>query len=229
MSRTVNAEELKDQYISLMGSGLGSVFYALYNEFAWLHVRWWQYLQLFAATRERVVVLNEAAGLFFRVVQDSLWEDTLLHLARITDKPDTGGKANLTIQRLSALLTDKQLAAEIRTLVDDAVTRAGFARDWRNRRMAHIDLALAVEEGAKPLAAASRRSVDDALKSIDAVLNHLEMHFRNSTIFFEGFGHPGDAEALLYVVRDGLAADEARRKRLREGRPLDEDFQSRPV
>src|SRR5690349_7121891 len=120
-----------------MGAALGPVYYALYNEFVWLHVRSRQYLQLFGAAPERVDLLNQAAGLFFRVVEDSLWEDTLLHLSRMTDTAQMGKKANLTIQRLSPLITDQALASEIRTLVDSAVTKSAFARDWRNRRIAH--------------------------------------------------------------------------------------------
>jgi AbiU2 len=84
-------------------------------------------------------------------VQDSLWEDTLLHLSRITDRPETGGRENLTIQRLPGLVTDTALATELRTLVEQAVTRSAFARKWRNRRIAHSDLALAIKEGAMPL------------------------------------------------------------------------------
>jgi hypothetical protein len=80
-----------------------------------------------------------------------------------------------------------------------------------------------------PLAAGSRKTVVEALDAIGAVLDRLEQHFRQSTVFFEGFDHPGDAEALLYVIHDGLEADSARRKRLQEGKPGPGDFDSRPV
>lgn len=173
--------------------------------------------------------MNQAAGLFFQIVQDSLWEDTLLHLSRITDKPETRGKPNLTIQHLRSLVTNKKLGAELCELVEGAVTKAAFARDWRNRHIAHTDLTLAIREGAKPLMAASRRGVDEALKAIDAVLNRLETHFRNGTILLERIGDPGDAECLLYVVRAGLESEEARRTRLRDCRPADGDFDARPV
>jgi hypothetical protein len=229
VSQTRTAEEVKQECLVAMGAALGPLYYALYNEFVWLHVRWRQYLQLFGATPGRVDLLNQAAGLFFRVVEDSLWEDTLLHLSRMTDTAQTGKKVNLTIQRLPLLITDQALASEVRALVHTAVTKSAFARDWRNRRIAHTDFSLAVEEGATPLAPGSQAAVGDALQSIDAVLNRLEMHFRENTVFFEGFGHPGDAESMLYVVRVGLEAGEARAKRLREGRPADGDFDSRPV
>jgi hypothetical protein len=187
-------------------------------------------VQLFGAAPARVDLLNRAAGLFFRIVEDSLWEDTLLHLSRLTDPPRTGKKANLTIQCLPALISDQGLASEIRGLVATAVTKSAFARDWRNRRLAHTDFSLAVDEGATSLAPGSRATVGEALQSIDAVLNCLETHFRKNTVFFEGLDHPGDAESLLYVVRDGVeAGGEARMKRLTEGKPAEGDFDSRPV
>jgi hypothetical protein len=229
VSRTSSAAETKAEYVTVMGPELGPIFYALYNELSWLHIRWRQYLQLFGEKPSRVDLLNGAAGLFFRDVQDALWEDTLLHVSRITDRPETGGRQNLTIQRLPALLTDPAFAAEVQTLVDNAVSRSAFARDWRNRRIAHSDLALAIKEGAKPLAGGSRSTVVEALDTIGAVLNRLEQHFRQSTVFFEGFGHPGDGEALLYVIRDGLEAEDARRKRLQDGKLGPGDFDSRPV
>lgn len=229
MGRSLTAEETKAQYVSVMGSELGPVFYALYNELVWLHLRWRQYVTLFGTKPTRIELLNRAAGLFFRVVQDSLFEDTLLHLSRMTDKAVIRGRPNLTVQRLPALVTDQDLAAEVRSLVDDAVEKAGFARDWRNRHIAHSDLALAIQEGAKPLAAASRRAVNEAIKALDVVLNRLEEHFLYNTILFEGFSQPGDGECLLYVVRDGLEVEESRQKRLQQGQPAEGGFDSRPV
>lgn len=229
MTETRTAEELEQAYLVAMGPTLGPVYYAIYNEFVWLHVRWHQYVQLFGSTRARVDLLNQAAGLFFRVVEDSLWEDTLLHLSRMTDTARTGKKSNLTIQRLPSLIADQALASEIKALVDTAVTKSTFARDWRNRRIAHTDFSLAVEEGATPLAPGGLAAVGDALQSIDAGLNGLEMHFRKSTVFLERFGDPGDVESVPYVLRAGLEAGEARRKRLRQGSPTDGDFDSRPI
>lgn len=224
MSRNLTADETRSQYTALMGQELGSLFYALYNELGWLHLRWRQYRELFGTKPERVELLNQSARLFFLVVQESLWEDTLLRLSRITDKPETFGKTNLTVQRLPALLSDQALAAELCGLVDDAVAKTAFARDWRNRHIAHTDLALALKQGATPLAPASRHSVSQAIEALDDVLNRLELHFRNGRILFGALGHPGDAESLLYVIRDGLEAEEAQRLRVRQGRPSEEDL-----
>ncbi len=85
-------EEVKRQHIELMGKDLGSVFNELCNELAWLYIKWNQYVELYGTKSSRIELTNQAAPLFFRIVQDTLWEDTLLHIARFTDPPKSAGK-----------------------------------------------------------------------------------------------------------------------------------------
>jgi len=92
------------EHLDALGPDLGHVYHALYNECAWLHIKWHQYLVLYGTKPERIDLLNRSAGLFFRIVQDTLWEDTLLHLARLTDRPTSMGKNNLSVQRLPSLI-----------------------------------------------------------------------------------------------------------------------------
>jgi len=84
MAQTHSADEIRAHCISVLGPDLGKLHYALWNEIAWLHIKWAQYLALFGTTPERLELLNCAAPLFFRIVQDTLWEDTVLHLTRVT-------------------------------------------------------------------------------------------------------------------------------------------------
>ena len=76
-----------------MGPRLGPVYNALWNEVAWLHAKLHEYKQLYGEKPARLELLNRAAGLFFRIVQDTLWEDTLLYLARLTDPPRSAGRS----------------------------------------------------------------------------------------------------------------------------------------
>ena len=221
-------DEALEQSIATMGPDLGPVYHRLWNEVAWLHVKWDQYVQLFGSKPERIDLLNGAAATFFRIVQDTLWEDTLLHLARLTDPADTGRKSNLTIKRL-AVLVDDALRDDVTGLVETADDKTAFARDWRNRHIAHRDLRLALGQGAEPLKPASRLKVKAALEVVAAVLQRICLHYENTQLSFEHFSDAADAEALLYVIRDGLEADARRRKRLTEGKIEPEDFTHRPI
>ncbi len=224
MPRSMNSSEVKQEHLSKLGPILGTHYNALYNEVAWLHVRWKQYKDLFGTSPSRIAILNQAAGLFFRFVQDGLWEDTLLHLTRLTDPPKSMGKENLTLQALPPLIKDTEFHEEIIGLVKAAVNATEFARDWRNRTLAHTDLKLAIQLGAEPLAPASRKSVADAINAVSRVIQRLsEYHFK-SDLLFDVITPADDAVSLLYVIRDGLKAEEERRARLKEGKLSAEDI-----
>ncbi len=209
-----------------MGEELGTLFNALWNEVAWVHTKWKEYVCLYGTKPSRVALVNKAAPLFFNVVQRTLWYDTILHIARLTDPPKTSNKDNLTIQRLTGLLSDNGVAMKIDKLIQNAIEKSGFCRDWRNRRIAHSDLKLATEEGAKPLEEASRINMDDALKAIAEVLNEVSKEYMQETSIFDGGIIPGGVEHLLYIVNDGLKAEEYQREQRMKGEYREEDWES---
>jgi len=212
-----------------MGEELGSLYHALWNELAWLYLKWGEYVELFGTKPSRIELANRVAGHFFRIVQDSLWESCLLHIARLTDPPKSAGKENLTIKKLPDFINDERTKKYLSEMIEVAVEKADFCRDWRNRRIAHQDLELAMKAGAEPLKPASRAKVKEVLGSISDVLNVVLGHYMDSTTMFEGAGVSDDAVALLYVLDDGLRADEERKKRLRAGNYHADDFQARDL
>ena len=220
----MNNDEAREKDIAEMGPELGPVYHELSNECAWLHLKWQEFVELYGTQPERIDLLNAAAGVFFRVVQDALWDDTMLHLARLTDRTESFGKTNLTLLGLPALIGDAEFREEIQSLVKEARSKTDFARDWRNRRIAHRDLSLALQQHAEPLAQASRLQVKEALSAISAVLKRISQHCTNADLTFDVIAGHGDAESLLYVIRDGLEADERRRARLRDGNINPEDL-----
>lgn len=229
MSSDRTAEEVQRSHIEAMGVELGSVYHALWNELVWLHRKWDEYVKLFGTKPSRIDLMNKVAPSFFRVVQDSLWEDTLLHVARLTDSPSTSGKNNLSIRQLPQLIDDKNLQDEVTTLVEAAVKKAEFCRDWRNRRIAHKDLALALNRGAEPLQPASRANVKDVLTSMADVLNAVSAHYLDSTTWFEGISTLGGAIALLYALDDSVRFHAERRERISNGDFRIEDYPKRDL
>ena len=211
MSNYKSSEEVREEHLSKMGPELGAVFYELSNGVTGLHIKWKQYVELYGTKPERIELLNEAASLFFSVVQQVLWDDTLLHLTRLTDPPRSFGKPNLTLRLLPPLIDNDIVRSTVEALINDACKRTGFARDWRNRRIAHSDLQLALEEKARPLEHASRQQVREALAAVDAVLNSVSEHFFDFTTRFDLVSYSqGDAGSLLYVIRDGLKVEHQR-------------------
>jgi hypothetical protein len=227
MARTMTAEEVRDDHVSRMGESLGKYYHALWQEVAGLHAEWSEYVELYGTKESRIDLLNKSAPLFFRLAQDAMWEAVLLNICRLTDHPGNEAKERLTIQRLPSLV-DVRLKDQIGNLVTVARQKAAFCRDWRNRHIAHTDLALTLKEGVRPLEPASRHGVRQAMVAIADVLKALSQHYLDSDIIFECRGSPGGALELLYVIHDGLAAAEDREERIRGGhfkgadlRPLD--------
>ena len=55
------------------GQALGEQYSALWQEVAWLHAKWGEYVELFGTKSSRVDLLNEAAPYFFGQLQYTLW------------------------------------------------------------------------------------------------------------------------------------------------------------
>jgi hypothetical protein len=207
MAKKETARQDRDNYLRVLGPSLGPLYYALYNEVTWLHAKWGQYRILFAQSQERVELLNRIAGFFFSVIQRALWEDVVLHIARLTDPPQSVGKENLTLLRLAAALQIPALAAEIENLVGQAQADAKFTRAWRNRNLAHLDLDLAMDR-ATPLPGISRQNIEHALNAIRAVLNRIEGHFFDREVAFALFIAHDDAENLVYYLESAVDTED---------------------
>jgi len=207
MGDNLSAEQVKARHLRDLGSDLGPLYHALYTEVVWLHAKWLQYRQLFGHSAQRIDLLNRVASHLVGIVQDTLWEDVVLSLARLTDPTETGKRANLTLQRLSGTIPDTTLAHDVGHLVADVLTKVAFARDWRNRHLAHRDLDLALDR-AHPLEGASRGHVEAALLSIRAVMNRIARHYWDSETVYERFFADGrDAESLLHYLTAGVLAE----------------------
>jgi len=198
---TQSKDQIQEAYVTSMGREVGSAFYPLYVELVELHVVWQQYRQLFGTDSETVELLNRTAGLFFKIVQDELWDSVLLGISRFTDPPSTGAKKNLTIQTLPLLIDDARLRCEVETLCADAVAKTVFAREHRNKRIAHQDHGYATASSSHPLSPISRELVEGMLASLRAVLNRLDLHFRETTVFYEDFIDESGAQLLVHKLK----------------------------
>ena len=229
MSSSKSAEEVKEEHLEAFGEPLGSVYYALYNEVAWLHQKWQEYRKLYGTSKERIELLSETAPSFFHVLQQVLWRDVLLHLARLTDPPKQREFENLTLLRLPEAVEDAQLRSDVCNLVEDVKVKTNFARTWRNKRIAHSDLPLALNAESEQLPGVSRANVEEALSSIRSVMNSFSNEYLGSTTAFEHvIPAPGDADALVHYLNDARWREKRRREQALEGQWSREDFELPP-
>jgi hypothetical protein len=217
MATEMTADQVRERDTQVLGPTLGPVYHELSNQVAWLHAKWNQYRKLYADA-DTVQTLNAVAGHLFFVLQDVLFENVLLDLGRLTDPPTTRDKTNLTLPRLRDTIEDPSLAGDVRRLVEAALTACRAARDWRNRKIAHRDLAVAMATASDPLPGISRADVEAALASVRAVMHQVELHYFESQTAYEHFIANGrDAGSLVYCLKAGLRADEQRMERFAIG------------
>jgi AbiU2 len=191
--------------ITAMGPELGLVFNALWNDAVELHHRWNEYVALFGKGTGRIKILNDSASSFFGLIQRDMWHQTLLQISRMTDPPKSVGKLNVSLSRLPALVRG-DLKDEIESLVEVSKQKAAFAKDWRNRSLAHSDHELAIEKSARPLSPASNSDVEAVLEAIGACLNAVDVAYRDTTTWWKPVSPMDGADTLLYILRAGDAA-----------------------
>ncbi|TRW48544.1 hypothetical protein FM042_09290 [Aliidiomarina halalkaliphila] len=184
-----------------MGKELGLHFFALHRKLGELHIVWQQYRQLFGSDDDTIELLNRTAGLFFKIVQDELWDSVLLSISRMTDPAKSQSNKNLTIFSLPPLIDDQALKIEIEGLCEAAFVSAKFAREHRNKRVAHQDAGHLMNEPVRPLSGISRAHIEEMLSALRNVLNRLELHFRGSEVFYQNFVDVSGARVLVAKLR----------------------------
>lgn len=199
---TRSSEEVLAHYIETMGEPLGRAFGHLNQRVLELHLVWEQYTQLFGESEETVHLLNQTAGLFFRVVQEGLWDSVLIGVSRLTDPAQTGGNKNLSIRSLPVLIGDKGLQGRVSDLCESTLVKAKHARDHRNKRIAHQDQQYFFDREARPLGGVSRILINEMLQAITAVMNEVSVFYCDTTMFYDSISSGGDAAWLIYKIKE---------------------------
>jgi hypothetical protein len=223
------AEQAKKGYIEKMGEPLGVQFHELRQEVIYLYRKWMEYVTLFGTKPSRLELLNKTAPTFFRTLQDSGWDDTLLHIARLTDPSEMGKFKNLTLQNLPGLITDAKLKQKIGPLVKKILEQSEFCREWRNKLVAHRDLDAAINGTADQISGGSRDQVNAVLKTMAELLNAIELHFKEATTAYDFDSSYQGAKNLLLFLDDGIKRHDERRARIRNRQGTPEDFAQREI
>lgn len=216
-------EEARQEYERSMGPELGKLYHLLWNQCALLHVHWDEYVALFGKDQEQFDVMNGVAPGFFKSVQDALWESILLHLCRFADPAVVGGRKTLSLDALRKCKASETITG-LPKLVGDARTKIEFARDWRNRSLAHLDLNFALEAAAQPLAPATRTHVKEALNAIKQTLETVDRHFTGSRLGFGGTSSNWGGTYLLHELRLVARLRKEREERMDSGNGTPDDF-----
>lgn len=186
------------------------VFEELRNEIHWVHAKWMIYRELFDHSDERIDLLNECASAFFYFIEQTLFGDVLLSIAKITDPARTGKRENLTLYQLQEQIEtfgEEQFSSQLRKLLADLNTKSVDIRAYRNKSLAHFDLATAMRSAEKELSI-SRQMVEDALSLVREYMNTIQTHYSRSEAGYQYFILQTGSEALVTMLKFGLRYDQ---------------------
>jgi len=134
----------------------------------------------------------------------------MLRIARIVGPPKPAGQPNLTIGWFTDLVTDPALKTCVSDLIEAARKSAEFVTDWRNRRLAHRDLKLALRyTDIQPPPPVTRDQVEKALSGLRDVLSCIEGKYCDAGTAYSTSIALGDATQLnstqlLFSLQGGL-------------------------
>lgn len=215
MAKHQSAEEVKQEYIEKLGENLGAIYYRLWNELAFLHIKWSEFESLYGEEKN-VTLMKSISPHFFFYLQNLLLEDVILGITRITENREYKGKPNLTIRQLPNLVDDS-IKGQVGKLIKRIGKETDFCKDRRNRRIGHIDMNLALEnQYAEPLKTTNRNKINQVLDSISELMNVVHLHYLDSTTLFRMPSQEG--LSLLKHAERGILIYDLELKLLEEGK-----------
>ncbi len=226
MKQTKTGIEVQELHIERMGFELGAIFNRIHNEVIYIHAKWNEFESLFGTDPIRIDLMNKIAPRFFYHYQNLLLENILLGITRITDSKKTRNKKDrerLTIHWLTSLI-EVPLRGEIKKDIANINTETLFARNWRNRKIAHIEKDLALNKNHDPLPPATRDKLTKALSSLRKMMNKIQLHYFEQEFMYQE-SESLQGYHLLLKAEDGTKYEELKLKFLKTGRLTTQDFQ----
>jgi hypothetical protein len=219
-----------DVYEQLMGPDLGKIFSALGNELSTLSAIYDDCIFLFGdGNEDRLALLNDAAPAFFGRTQMTFERELMFGICRITDPVKSMGKDNLTVHRLEELVSPLKPGSvdELKAKVLASKGASEFAKDWRNRWLAHRALDLAISAPtATPLEISTFFKIDIVLTALDGVLQTVDKAFGGNG---NGYRHIsgstfGGSGSLIRILKIGAHAKQMATARFESGNANEEDI-----
>ncbi len=200
MASTKTPPQIKANYVRLMGTQAGEAFAELMQDAARLHLKWNEFLAIFAASSALIDTLNKAAPGFFYLVSEAWWDGLILHIFRMTDS----NRKVLSLVTLTKLLP-AAIRAGYQPKLRLALAASRFAHDLRHADIGHRNREVALK--AKPVPRSSREQIRKAIAAIDDALHFVDHHYTgHEAPIYDHVDIQGGAGAILWIVRRGLRA-----------------------
>ena len=199
-------EQVRNHYKKLMGDEAGEVFIILRNETISAHEAWHvmkelsQHQQLLSDT-----LLSDTEVAFFQIAVRSMWASLVLDVSRLTDPKKVSGHVNASLFTLPTYLCGNNKTI-IQNLATSAQTRAEPLRDWRNKRFAHLDKNVALNNHLNPLKDIHLIQVEFVLDAIDKTLDKFHSFYSNKKLHWLPTESEHTVKYLMEYIKYGTQA-----------------------
>lgn len=201
---------------------LRALFDGVWQETVSLHAKWELYLDLFGDPN-RISVLNDSAPAVFQLVEECLRNDMTISFGRLTDPAKTGNKDNLSLAQLVDSLTpscNKSMSDQLLDRLETLRDHCKSITQWRNRRVAHNDLATFLHYHPDPLPNIGQAYITDALAMLASLVNVIQVHFADGQTCYTRGSYRGNGQQLIYLLEQ---AREHRKRKTQSALARDEN------
>jgi len=189
-----------------------------------LHTKWNIFRDLHSG-KESIDLLNFAGAEYFGISQMIWAADVQMHIARLTDPPQTGAYKNLSLKRLLLHIdstTPAGLHVEVKSALDELDALCDPIRAKRMKHLAHSDFDTKLGRSPTALDPVTKKVIEDCLEKVRDIMNAVELAYLGSTTMYEA-NLESAAQELLYHLRE--AREYQRQERVRLGLPADPESQ----
>ena len=193
--------QVRNHFKKLMDKEAGEVFVTLRNETISAHEEWHMLREL--SQHQELLSATEVA--FFQIAVRSMWTSLILNVSRLTDPKKTGRNENASLFTLPTYL-----CGDNRTIINNLATiarrRAELLREWRNKRLAHLDKNVALEIHLNPLKNIHLIQVEFVLTPIEKTLAKFHSFYSDQELLWLPEESEHAVKFLMEYIRLGTQA-----------------------
>jgi len=174
-----------------------------------LYGNWQIFRQLFTISDERYETLNRTAPGFFKLIQDTLVDNAVIGISRLTDSP-----RHASLERLVKALKS-QIHHTTYEALDESVAglkmQCEDIKEHRDKRVAHRARSGSpprFEDGPERLPPITRKMIEDTLSDVSKLMNEIRGNFESVHEVYEPIV-TGDAETLVHFLELGYKASQS--------------------
>lgn len=218
MSSTKSPLEIEEEMVTKLGEINGRLFYGIQNEFIHLTQKYKHFEVLFMKGQSRIDIMNRTASYFFFSIQRIMLDDLVINISRLTEAKSE--KKNATIKLFLDSYNRKDLDPQINKLEKKFKESFKNLINWRNKRVAHRDFDIHVNQSPISL---KYDEVKTCITDLTSLMRRIHINFFGSDYLYDLFSVTGGATSLLAHLDYSLRSREEYYKSQSENRQFDID------